>query len=174
MANQYPQIAAGDELTADLLMSMLPYTINKPSDTGRSNTATPTIDPDLQMTLEANATYFVEFHLHYAAVDAAQFKTDWTVPSGASGNKCVMGMSASNTANTNADNATGRYGVHGYTTDVTYGTRNHATNQVYALETATVVTSSGGTLGINWAQVTSNAGVTTLFANSFMRVTRIA
>lgn len=171
---QYPQIAAGDELTADLLMSMIPQTINKPSNTGRSSTATPTIDPDLQMTLEANATYFVEFHLHYAAADAAQFRTDWTVPTGATGNKCVIGMSASNTGNANADNATGRFGVHGFGTDVTYGTRNNGADQVYALETATVITTNSGTVGINWAQATSNAATTTLYATSFMRVTRIA
>lgn len=174
MPDQYPQIAAGDELTADLLMSMLPRCINKPNDTARQNTATPADDPDLTMQLEANATYFVEFHIHYAAVDAAQFRTDWTVPSGASGNRCVLGMSPSNLTNTNADNATGRYGVHAYATDVTYGTRNHATNQAYALETATVVTTSAGTLALRWAQLTSNAGFTTVFSTSFMRVTRLA
>jgi hypothetical protein len=190
MADQYPQIAAGDELTAALLMSMLPRIVNKPNNTTRSSVTVPAIDPDLQMELEPNATYFVEFHLHYAAVNAEKFRTDWTVPTGATGNRCIIGMGddgyswtttenigggTNGATDANASNNTlARFGVHGYGTDVTYGTRDHVTNQCYALETATVVTSSGGTLGLNWAQGTSGSTGTTLFATSLMRVTRLA
>ncbi len=173
MPDQYPQIAAGDELTADLLMSMLPRIINKSSNTTRTSTTTFSDDPDLTMQVEANATYFVEFHLHYASLDAAKFKTEWTVPSGSTGNKCVIGPGS--TANqADVDNVSGRYGVHGFATDVTYGTRNSTVSQAYALETATLITTNAGTLAIRWAQATSNASDTTLYATSLMRVTRIA
>ncbi|WP_330242019.1 hypothetical protein [Streptomyces sp. NBC_00525] len=173
MADQYPQIAAGDELTAELLMSMLPRIVNKPSSTTRTSTITTTLDPDLQMELEANATYFVEFYIHYAALAAEGFKTDWTVPTGTTGNKCVIGM-ASTASDADADESLGRFGVHNFSTDIRYGTRDHVGNQAFAYETATVVTSASGVLGLNWTQTVAGTSGTTVFNTSLMRVTRLA
>lgn len=171
MADRYPDIKAGQEIDADTLLAMIPMIVNKPSATSRTNN-TIADDPDLTVELEANSVYFVEFHIHFAGLSAAGFKTDWTVPSGASGNRCVIGPGSSATDG-NADNISMRSGVHNYATDVSYGTRNHATNQVYALETATVVTSSAGTLALRWAQTTTNATATTVYDTSLMRVTKI-
>jgi hypothetical protein len=187
MPDQYPQWAAGDEITAEKLMQMIPRIINKPTNTSILSTTTPTIDPDLQMELEPNATYFVEFHIHYAALESVGFRTDWTVPSGTTGNKCIIGMAEDGYSWTNseagmggtdagnANNTLGRFGVHAFATDVNYGTRNHATNQAYALETATVITGgTGGTVGLNWSQrVSDGSNAATVFATSLMRVTRL-
>lgn len=180
MANRYPVIYAGQDIDADTLIAMIPMIVNKPSSTGRTSNTTLADDPDLTVQLEANSAYFVEFHIHYAALDAAKIKTDWTVPSGATGNRCVMGpgedaytLAPDGTDGGAANNIPMRCGVHNYATDVIYGTRNHATNQIYALETATVVTTNAGTLALRWAQNASNGTATTVFDTSLMRVTKI-
>ena len=124
------------------------------------------------MTLDANATYFVEFFLYYSAINAEQFKTAWTVPSGVTGNRAVIGAgSSANEGNLN--NVSGRFGVHGFSTSVTYGTRN-SSNQCFAYETSTLITTSSGTLAVQWAQATSGSTGTTLYNTSLMRVTRLA
>lgn len=185
MADRYPVIHAGQDIDADTINAMIPMIVSKPSATARASTTTLADDPDLTVQLEANSTYFVEFHIHYAALDAAKIKTQWTVPSGATGNRCVIGMGEDGYAWTTAEaglgatdadaarNTLGRFGVHNYGTTVIYGTRDHATNQAYAQETATVVTSSAGTLALSWAQNTSNATATTVYDTSLMRVTKI-
>jgi hypothetical protein len=172
MADRYPVIYAGQDIDADTLISMIPQIVNKPSNTSRASTTTVSDDPDLTVELLANSTYFVEFHIHYAAKDTGKFKTQWTVPTGAIGNRCVIGPgSLANDAN--IDNVNGRFGVHNYDTSVTYGTRDHLTNQCYAQETSTVVTTNAGTLALAWAQGTSDTNNTTVFSTSLMRVTRI-
>lgn len=172
MADRYPEIFAGQDIDADTLVNMQPMIVSKPSATSRASTTTLAADPDLTVQLEANAIYFVEFHIHYAALDATKFKTDWTVPSGSSGNRCVLGMGS--TANqASADNVSGRFGVHNYATATVYGTRDHVTNQCYAQETATVVTTNAGTLALRWAQSVSGVSNTTLYDTSLMRVTRL-
>lgn len=170
--SQYPAIAAGQEITSDLLNGMIPIEVWKTANTDRSSTTTLADDTDLTVTLEASATYKVEMHLHYAAIDAAKFKTAWTVPSGATGNRSAVGAGSASTDATAA--TTGRFGVHAFTTSVTYGTRSSATNQCFALEEAVVFTSSAGTLALQWAQDSSSGTATRLGAGSYMRVRRIA
>jgi hypothetical protein len=172
MANTYPPIGGGDDITADLLMSMLPRIIVKSTATTRSNTTTFSDDPEMSMTLSANATYFVEFFLYYSAIDAEKFATKWTVPSGVTGNRSTLGPgSSANQAN--MDNVSMRSGVHAFTTTGLYGTRN-SSNQAFAYETGVLVTTSSGTVALQWTQGTSGSTGTTLYNTSFMRVTRLA
>lgn len=172
-ANTYPAIAAGDDITADLLSSMLPRMIVKPAATARISTGTVTDDPDLSMQVEANAVYIVEFHIYYASIDAAKIKTQWTVPAGVTGNRAVQGPGS--TANqANMDNVSMRSGVHLYNTAVTYGTRDSAVNQAFFYEESMLTTSgAGGTLALQWAQGASTATNTTVANGSWMRVTRV-
>jgi hypothetical protein len=159
-------------VTDDLLMSMLPFDVIKESETTRSNTTTLTDDPDLQIALEANASYHVAFYIHYSSTAAAGFKTAWSVPPGAAGLRACWGV---DTAPTNTTNPTGdgRWGVHAFATETSYGTRN-GSSQVMAWETGDVNTSSAGVLALQWAQTTSNAGTTRVAGRSYMRVERIA
>lgn len=169
---QYPTIYAGQRVTAQLLMSMLPTFVRKGSDTTRSATTTFTDDPDLTITLEANAQYRVEFYIHYSSTSIAGFKTAWTTPSGASGLRACWGV---DTAPTSTANPTGdgRWGIHGFTTTVNYGTRN-GTNQALAWETGDITTTSAGTLALQWAQTTSDASSTRVAARSYLRVERLS
>jgi hypothetical protein len=177
MANQYPVIAAGQRITTNLLNAMIPVVIRKPSSTARTSTTTLADDPDLTFQLAANSVYFVEFMIKYATPGAsgtAGFKTGWTVPSGASGNRTSVGAGSAAT-DTGADNMATHTGVHGYATAETYGSRlTSTTNQLWLIETSTVNTSSAGTCAFQWAQQTSNASATTVFSDSIMRITQLA
>ncbi|MFE7973014.1 hypothetical protein [Streptomyces shenzhenensis] len=173
--SRYPTIYAGQRITGTLLQSTIADEYYKVTNTDRTSTTTFADDPDLTTTLEANAVYRVAFYLHYAAMAAAGFKTLWTVPAGASGNRSAIGPEQGVTlALTSGSGGTGRLGVHAYATTVTYGTRDHATNQAWALEESIITTSSAGTLAVQWAQATSNATATRLAAGSSLVVRRLA
>lgn len=172
---RYPSIPAGQRLSGALLASMLPDTYWKTANLDRASTTTFADDPDLAAPLEAGATYHVAFYLHYAALDAARFKTMWNVPSGASGLRSAIGPDQGVILSGTSAGGTGRWGVHNFSTSVTYGTRDpSATNQCAAIEEGVVTTVSAGTLALQWAQVTSNATAARLGAGSTMHVRRLA
>ncbi|MFJ8804187.1 hypothetical protein [Streptomyces sp. NPDC102487] len=170
----YPKIPAGGRLTSGLLTSMLPIELWKAASTDRSSTTTFADDPDLTTTLAANAVYRVRFCLFYAALDAARFKTMWTVPVNASGNRSAQGPDQGVILSGTSSGGTGRFGVHNFTTACTYGTRDHATNLCIAVEEATVFTLDAGTLALQWAQATSNATAARLGIGSSLTVKRVA
>lgn len=177
MTNQYPVIAAGQRITTNLLNAMIPVIVRKPSTTTRLSTTTPTDDPDLTFTLAANSVYFVEFYIKYAGqmTSATGFKTAWTVPSGASGTRSAVGPGSAAT-DASADNIAMHSGIHGYATTVSYGGRSNSdTNQLLAVETSLMSTTSAGACTLQWSQATSNAShAAGVFSDSFMRITKIA
>lgn len=137
-------------------------------------TATLSDDPDLTMQLDANAVYRIEFRLHHAAVDTVRFRTQWTVPSGATGNRSAIGPDQGVILSSGSSGGTGRFGVHGFTTACIYGSRNDNALQCVSIEEGTVFTTTAGTCAIQWAQSTASATFTRLAQGSFMRVTRLA
>ena len=174
--SQYPPIAAGQRITAGLLLSMLPQTVYKAGNTDRSATTTLADDPDLTVQIAANAVYEVEMRIFYATTTGAGgplFKTAWTVPSGATGNRSAMGP-GSTAVDGGADNMAMHSGVHNPSTTVTYGGRNSSTSQAVAIETGTITTVSAGTLALQWAQATSSASPVRVGTGSRMTVRRIA
>lgn len=172
--SQYPLINAGQRLTASLVQSLVPLEAYKTAATTRTSTTVLADDPDLTLSLAASAVYDVIFYLHYAAISAAQFKTAWTVPASATGVRSARGLASTVSDSVNGGVGDVRSGVHAFATAVTYGDRNNASNQCFALEEARVTTTTAGTLAIQWAQVTSNATGSVLSAGSYMRVKRIA
>ncbi|MGW0943649.1 hypothetical protein ACWD4O_14035 [Streptomyces sp. NPDC002623] len=82
---QYPIILAGETVTAELLMSMLPLHAAKSVPTPRPSTTTVTADPELQLQVEANAEYLFEFYFRISGDPAADMDIKFTVPSGSTG-----------------------------------------------------------------------------------------
>lgn len=178
---KYPNITAGQRLTAELLSSMLPLVVVKPATTERASTTTLTIDPDLQFDGEAGATYLVEFNLMPAAligtsdVNPGGFMTEWSVPSDASGLKNVLGPASDATQDSSADGITMRAGVHQFNTDVRYAGVRNGNNLAYLVQEFGIVTLvTAGTIGLSWAQAYSTATASALFLGSYMRVTSLA
>lgn len=172
--SRYPTIYSGQRLTGTLMQSMLPDMIQKLTSTDRNSTTTLADDPDLTTTLEANARYFVEFEIWYAAtVASGGIKTAWTVPSGVTGNRSALGLADS--VSSTVPEGAGRFGTHAYTTAVAYGDRQSSTNLIVVKECSTVTTSSSsGTLALQWAQNVSDAANCRVAAGSLIRVTRLA
>lgn len=172
--SKYPTIYAGQRITGSLLSSMMPDVIRKLNNTDRTATTTLADDPDLTVLLEANAQYYIEIDLWYAAsTGSSGIKTAWTVPAGVTGNRSALGMASTVSDATPA--GVGRWGVHGYGTSVFYGDRQSSTNLALARETSYLTTSTtAGTCALQWAQDTSDAGACRVAAGSLMRVTRLA
>ena len=188
--SQYPIISAGQRITGQLLMSLLPNIIVKQNSTSRTSTTARADDPDLTFNLAASSKYFVEFSVRFSDSSSAvvaspgtpqvpNLQTSWTVPSGASGNKQVSGpgstFGGNGTGSDNVgDNATGHVGVHGFGTAISYGNRGKTTSQLYLVETGIVTTSSAGNCTFQWAQITNSTVSTTIASDSFMRITQLA
>jgi hypothetical protein len=143
----------------------------KADHTDRASTTTLVNDPDLTMQLDPNSTYLLEFHLFVGGATGL-IKTAWTVPADAVGLKGVQGPGSAAT-DSGADNINGRFGSHGFGTTVAYGRRNVNTNLLYAVESGTVSTVTGGTCALAWAQNTSNSTAARMGLGSWMRATRI-
>lgn len=175
---RYPTIYAGQRLTGLLLQTMLPDIIFKGTNEDRASTTTVANDAELTATLEANAVYHIQFFIHFAAIEAAQFQTQWTVPASATGVRSAVGAAyqlAGGAATASAaDGGYHRSGVHAYATAVRYGTRASASNQAATLEESILTTVSAGTLALQWAQAVSNASATRVAAGSSLHVRRLA
>lgn len=187
--SRYPEIRAGQRITGELLTGMQFEEIVKQSGTSR-NTATMTADPELQFQLEANAVYYVEWHINYVC-GKDRFKVDWIVPSGATGLKRVLGpdhhgtntstgdplsTDAEGVVRVNAGDGGVRLGVHGFGTDIWYGGRPDG-NQVTFTETGTVITGgTAGTLALSWSKVaaTDGAEFATVASYSYARLKRVS
>jgi hypothetical protein len=161
-------------MTAALAGAMLPVDLYKVADTVRTSTTTLADDPDLTVALDASATYTVEMHLLHAALDAERVKTAWTVPASATGFKAVVGPDQGVILSGTSSGGTGRWGVHNFSTSVTYGSRNSSTLLCYALERGLVTTTNAGTLALQWAQATSGGTGSRMSAGSYLCVKRIA
>lgn len=170
---KYPAIRAGRRMTEALLEEMIPTFIYKPGHTDRTSTTTVTLDPDLQVAVAADAVYFVEFWLWPAAFLASDFRSEWSVPSGASGFKAVLGPGSS-ASDGSANNVAMRCGVHGFDTEVVYSGVRDSTGSFQVVEWGVVTTDDAGTLGLSWAQGTSGASASRLSIHSNMTVTRLA
>lgn len=169
--SRYPSVYAGQLITGSLLEEMLPDIIRKSGHEDRFSTIALTADSELQVALAANAVYEVTMHIHYATTTAAGFQTDWSAPSGASGNRSSISNGAAQ--NSYAD-VPGNWGVHNLGTAVNHGNRNSSSNQLWLMERGTVTTTNAGTLALRWAQVTSSANVTRVAADSTMTVRRLS
>lgn len=156
------------------IYGQLPLEAYKPADTSRASTTTFTSDPDLTLSLAANAVYRVEFFLHYAAVDAGRLKTQWAVPAGATGVRSAVGPDQGVILSVTSSGGAGRWGVHAYSTTCIYGSRDDVGNQCFAMEESVITTTSAGTCALQWAQATSNANATKVAAGSYLRVKRLA
>lgn len=168
---QYPVITAGTKLTATLLSSMMPNYVVKTAATNRTSTTTFADDPDLVTgTLTASGVYLIEFHVRFAGLNAAGFKTNWTVPSGTSGDRETLGPGSANATESNANTTEMRWAVHGFATNAVYTNPRNSASSTHLIEKGMVsIGVTAGTVALSWAQNVSNATATTVQANSYVK-----
>jgi hypothetical protein len=168
---QVPLITAGSRAVASAIG--VTQLISKVNSTTRTSNVTITDDPDLSFPVVSGGIYLVEWGIYYSGLTAASINTQWDVPSGSSGLKAVLGPGSS-ASDSNADNISGRFGVHGYTTSIKYSCARNGTNQQFATENSVVTAGSTGNIALMWAQAVSNATGTVVSGNSWGRCTRMA
>lgn len=97
---KYPTVGAGIRVTAQVLSDIQMPAVVTTDTAAVSNSTTLAADTQLTLPLEANASYMVEIVACFDTNGAGNcdLKTDWTVPTGATGYRSRVGSTNSATA----------------------------------------------------------------------------
>ncbi len=133
--------------------------IVKPSDEGIMNSVTLQNDDDFLFTAAANGEYIVELYMLMITPASADFKCDWTVPSGTS--KQAGGEGLGGGGFESLGNA-GLLSLEGVFAD-----------QLYKIWAHFSIAGTGGTVQFRWSAVTTNPTPTEVLQHSVMRWRRI-
>lgn len=161
--------AAGAKLRASVLNSLLtevrPLPARKEATETVNNSATLQNDDDLFVAVTASAVYNLDGRLLYNGNSTADFKIGWTFPTGLTMSYTILGVYVATPTV--------------FSTSDFIQTSNPALEGAGADRTAimwgrVIVSSTAGTLQLQWAQNTANASNTTLLAGSYIRLTQIA
>jgi hypothetical protein len=154
--------AAGAKLRGSVLSSLItevrPLTAIKLSDETVNNSTTLQDDDELFLSVEANAKYWLDMRLLMSSGTTPDFKMLFTFPSG-------LTMKLHNTE------ATGTLSVP-YDQTTTAAVSGTGADAVIQVEGLVKVSSTAGTLKLQWAQNTLNASNTIVRADSTMRLSR--
>lgn len=167
----YPDILAGDDITAGLLTSMLP--IIKPKAVTEPVTASTAMqnDDELFSAVSANATYSVMLHLFHDAATAADITIGWAGPAGATMNWGAVVAHVNETSSGTVANVSMQTRIISEVQDIGGG----ASTGTYSVVHGTLITSStAGTLNFQWAQRVSSATPTNVRAGSMLILHRSA
>lgn len=169
----YPTLLAGQTFTASLARSMLPLVSLLSSSSASSISNTTLMDSGLSLDLEASATYLVLTTAYYVTPAAADMKTGYSTPTGATGRR---GGNAAGTGAAATDPSSHRVWT---TSDLTGGVTTVAvggsgTSHFFYLERVRIDTTNAGTLKFQFAQVSSTATDTFVLQDSSMVATRVA
>lgn len=118
-----------------------------------------TADSDLTVSLEANSKYSYEIIIYYTSASTPDFKSSLTTPVNSTGFR----MDMMNNAN-------------GYTQPFSfvYVENGLGTNQIAgAKSNGYIETVDAGDISVNWAQNTSDTGLTTLRRGSYIKLTKL-
>lgn len=128
-------------------------------------------DDELFVSVEANSVYMVEALLCYDGATAGDFKFAFTLPSGATLNYGHMGTAttiAAATGNT-VDN---RQIIE--TDTLAAGAAGAGTILALPIWGILIISSTAGTMRLQWAQFASSATPTRMFAPSFLHLRKVA
>jgi len=186
MSEAYPTFLAGQRITASLLSSGQPMVARKTADTSRAAVTAATADPHLQFQILANAVYIMDGWLKFDGPAAADINLDWSGPSGilgewvayAGGHSPMITFSNTGVAQLDTQGARG-YPMRTETNDITsarsYGTLGTGLTPLTMSIYGTIRNgSTAGTYSMDWAQLISDAGNTTIYTDSWLRLQRIA
>ena len=139
----------------------------KSADTVRNNTATLANDPHLTLPVEASAVYLLEAMLVYNATTTADIQLHLTAPASAT---CDWTMDAMVSTTTTTNGPINRSQLNMAATNSVGG----AGAKVIALPVGRLVTSTtAGSLTLQWAQNVAEVSDATIYAGSFLRLTRV-
>lgn len=168
----YPTYVGGMRLTAALLTAAQPRLVRKDADTTIISDSTLNDDPDLFLSVEANAIYRLQFYLKVTGNTTGDFKMQLTGPSGSTGSFGAYGLDTTATA-TGGAGATPEFIRTTLNNPRSYGTTSTASPQVILGTGLVRIDATAGTLQLQWSQDTSTATNTILQQDSWMELHRI-
>jgi hypothetical protein len=146
----------------------------KAGNTSRSSTTTPSLDPDLQVSVAANAVYEVRASIGYVSNSSSEgIKYDFQLPSG------TMGYTTTRVNDQFTSGFSGN-GYASYTSQVNAGSPDTAftfgSGQNTGIQVMGTLQTGGtpGTFGLMWSQNSSSGTSLSVLANSYLTLTRIA
>jgi len=158
----------GDVLTAaDMNAWTVPLAAYRTTTQSVTSSTTLQNDNALSVAVAANAVYIVELALIYDADTAGDLKLGWTIPAGASITNVADSMLTGTAAATTDDQMTAG------TTNPVAGGLGAGTNCGFVGKWLLTISSTSGTLQLQWAQGTSSATATRLFAGSYLLAQRV-
>lgn len=168
---RYPEILAGNRITAQLMDSMLADVVVKAANESVTSSTTFQDDDELFVTVEANAQYKIRLYLLYSSSDAGDIEIGWTGPSGATMDWGMTAASNNTTSVTTVPNMT----LPGRLISETNELGGSGGSSITGIIEGTLTTSStAGTLQFRWTQGTSDATATIVRAGSTLSARRIA
>ncbi len=168
---RYPEILAGNRITAQLLDSMLPDEVAKTATQGVTSSTTLVDDAELFVAVEASATYHVELFLLHDSDPAGDFKLGWTAPSGATMTWGGHAAGAAETSSAAATTVNMRTRLISETEGGLGGADGGGTTAFY--QGYLITSTTAGNLQFQFAQQTSNAQASNCRAGSILRVRRL-
>lgn len=142
----------------------------KTADESVTSNVTPQDDNELFVSVGANEVWRFWLDIHYEAVAGGGILMGWTVPAGSSGR--WGSHSIQNAATTNTDNLIVKSAA--AITDTLGGGGAGTADLMSVVNGLLVVGGTGGTLRLQWAQRTTSATATTVFAHSSLYAVRVA
>lgn len=166
-ANQFTVSATGDIATSGIGQVLF---ARRTSDLDRTSTIVRIDDPQLTLSVAANATYELSGYLIFDADAAGDFAMNFTSPAGSvlnwtgigQGNGATTTVGTVYTANTTGTGA------------VAFGGVGAGTNLTVSMFGNLRTTGTAGSLTLQWAQSVSNAVATTLLTDSTIILRRVA
>lgn len=172
MAERYPAFRAGQKVTGSLLASMQPLTVRKVSDTARTSD-TNSDDPELQITVEANAVYTMTGTLFAIATNATtDINIAFTVPVGSDGSWSGVGLAVAAAGDTADARMVGQV-FNGGSREWGVTSASAAAPNVIHMDGTLITGSTAGTVAVSWA-CGAVSGTLTLQTDSFFILKRIA
>jgi hypothetical protein len=169
MTYYYRNLKAGEVATKALLDDREELSVVKASAQTVNNSATLVSDTALTLALAANATYHVSAVVIFSGPTAADWKSQWSAPSGSAGTRFAHGpaLSVSSVRSTTINFASVSIG-----SSLSYGT--DATENSMVHEQLWMTTSgTSGSLTLQWAQNSATVGSTRVEAGSYMTAYRV-
>ena len=171
----FPNILAGQRITAEMLGLLAPTLVVKTADTGRNsgNSGSVSIDDTELAGIALDAgKYLIRTTLltkwSTSGTSTVDFKNRWAFTGAWSGVRSCIGISA---GAANATGATVRNIGSALTTENTYGVTNTFAHPVH--EDSIVTVTSPGNMSVQWGQGSVAASTISLMAGSYVEIRQI-
>jgi hypothetical protein len=166
-----PRWKGSDGVDYDLVRGQFPVTLaRKTADETVTNSTTVQDDDQLTAAVAASSTYLVEAFLIYDGDTTGDFRLTFAGPTGATMDWTPNGLATSQATGVGSMKL-GRLPI---ANEDTLGASGSGVKAVAMPRGILTTSSTAGNLTLRWAQATASATATTVFANSWLRLTKIA